>query len=119
MRFSVTSSARGEPLQVRAKLIMHKRSSPDKTGRKHFKLRVESCVDTILGLDRDLGEGKIRKDVIERFERLRESLETVADETIDERDISKIEEATNQLLSEIRVALGEQMSKPLLDGPRH
>jgi hypothetical protein len=119
MRFSMMSSARGESLQVREKLIMQKRSRLDKTGRKHFKLRVESCIDTILELDRNLGKGKIRKDVIERFERLRESLENVADETIDERDISKIEEATNQLLSEIRVSLGEQRSKPLRDGPRH
>ena len=39
-----------------------------------FKLRVESCVDTILLLDKGLGKGKIRPDVIERFERLKESL---------------------------------------------
>jgi hypothetical protein len=94
-------------------------SPQDKPGRKHFKLRVESCVDTILQLDKSLGKGKIRQDVVERFERLRESLENVADETIDERDISRIEEATNQLLSEIRVSLGARVSQSLHEGQKH
>ena len=90
-----------------------------KPRRKHLKLRVESCVDTILELDRCLGKGKIRQDVIERFERLRESLENVADETIDEKDISRIEEATNQLLSEIRSSLGAQVTRPFHHGQKH
>ncbi len=91
----------------------------DKPGRKHLKLRVESCVDTILELDKSLGKGKIGQDVIERFERLRESLESVADDTMDERDISRIEDATNQLLSEIRVSLGKQGCGPLHGGQKH
>ena len=91
----------------------------DKPGQKHLKLRVESCVDTILELDKTLGKGKIRQDVIERFERLRESLEKVNDETMDERDISRIEEATNQLLSEIRASLGNRVNRPLHEGQRH
>lgn len=90
-----------------------------RTNRKHFKLRVESCVDTILEVDRCLGKGKIRQDVVERFERLRESLENVVDETIDERDITKIEEATNQLLSEIRGSLREQVTRPFHEGQKH
>jgi hypothetical protein len=86
---------------------------------KHFRLRVESCVDTILLLNKSLGKGKIRQDVIERFERLKESLVNVHDESIDERDISRIEEATNQLLSEIRASLGTEAPQSLHEGQVH
>jgi hypothetical protein len=86
---------------------------------RHFRLRVQSCVDTILLLDKSLGKGKIRPEVIERFERLKESLVDVADEAIDEKDISRIEEATNQLLSEIRISLGAQVAQSLHDGQIH
>jgi hypothetical protein len=98
---------------------MLKRSLKEKHHSKHFRLRVESCVDTILLLDKSLGKGKIRPDVIERFERLKESLVNVADEVIDEKDISRIEEATNQLLSEIRISLGAQVAQSLHDGQIH
>jgi hypothetical protein len=86
---------------------------------RYFRLRVESCVDTILLLDKSLGKGKIRPDVVERFERLKESLVNVTDETIDEKDISRIEEATNQLLSEIRASLGTEGTQSLHDGQVH
>jgi hypothetical protein len=86
---------------------------------RHFRLRVESCVDTILQLDKSLGKGKIRPDVVEKFERLKESLANVVEETIDEKDISRIEEATNQLLSEIRVSLGAEVAQAFHDGRTH
>ncbi len=98
---------------------MLKRSMKKRHYSRHFRVRVESCVDTILLLDKSLGKGKIRPDVIERFERLKESLVNVADEAIDERDISRIEEATNQLLSEIRISVGAQVAQSLHDGHTH
>jgi hypothetical protein len=90
-----------------------------KQGSRHFRLRVESCVDTVLHLDKCLGKGKIRPDVIEKFERLKESLVNVAEVSIDEKDILRIEEATNQLLSEIRSSLGAQEVQSLHDGRTH
>jgi hypothetical protein len=83
---------------------------------KHFLLRVESCVETILQVDRCLGKGKIRADVIDKFERLKESLVNVAEDAIEEKDISRIEEATSQLLLEIRLSLEVQMSQSFHDG---
>lgn len=82
-------------------------------------MRVESCVDTILELDKSLGKGKIRPDVVEKFERLKESLAHVVEEAIDERDISKIEEATNQLLLEIRASLGAEAAHSFHPGLTH
>jgi hypothetical protein len=98
---------------------MLRRCLQRKQGSKHFRLRVESCADTILQLDRCLGKGKIRPDVIEKFERLKESLVNVAEVSIDEKDIQKIEEATNQLLSEIRKSVGAQVAQSFHDGQIH
>lgn len=78
-----------------------------KNDSKHLRLRVESCVKIILDLNRQLGEGKIKPEIIEQFERLKDSLEYVTDDTVDERDIDRIEEATNHLLAEVRVAYAD------------
>lgn len=86
---------------------------------KHLRLRVESCVKIILDLNRQLGEGKIRPEIIEQFEQLQDSLEYVNDETVDEKDIDRIEEATNHLLAEVRVAYAETPVEALYKIPTH
>lgn len=82
-------------------------------------MRVESCVNTILDLNRQLGEGKIKPEIIEQFERLKESLRYVTDETVDEKDINRIEDATNQLLAEIKMTFGEDQLRSLHEGQPH
>lgn len=86
---------------------------------KHLRMRVESCVNTILDLNLRLGEGKIKPEIIEQFERLKDSLKYVTDETVDEKDIDRIEEATNQLLDEIKMTFGEDLSNSLHEGQSH
>ena len=98
---------------------MAKRSLERKPSPRHPRLRVESCVDTILQLDKSLGKGKISPEVVKKFERLKESLVNVVEDKIDEKDISRIEEATNQLLSEIRVSLGVAVAQSFHDGQTH
>lgn len=84
-----------------------------------MRMRVESCVTTILDLNELLGEGKIKPEIIQQFERLKESLRYVTDDTVDEKDISRIEEATNQLLAEIRVTFGKGHISMLHEGQPH
>lgn len=69
---------------------------------RHLRQRVENCVTTILELNRYLGEGQIKPEIIKQFERLKSFLQAMTEETVDEADIGKIEAATNQLLEEIR-----------------
>ena len=95
------------------KRFLHK---PD---RKHFRLRVESCVDTILELDQRLGDGKIKLEIVEQFKRLRDSLQYVTDDSVDEKDINRIEEATNHLLQEVRRIVGESSVISLHEGMAH
>jgi cell division FtsZ-interacting protein ZapD len=82
-------------------------------------VRVESCVNTILELNDRLGEGKIKPEIIQQFERLKESLRYVTDDSVDEKDIDRIEEATNQLLAEIKVTYGGQVATIRHEGQIH
>jgi hypothetical protein len=90
-----------------------------KQNSRHLRVRVESCVNTILDLDKRLGKGKIKPEIIQQFEKLKESLQYVSDESVDEKDITRIEEATNQLLAEIRVNYGDAFASSLHDGEKH
>jgi hypothetical protein len=85
----------------------------------HMRLRVESCVDVILALDQRLGEGKIRPEIVEQFQRLKEYLHYVDDELVDEKDIDRIETATNQLMAEIGAAVGKDGIGSLHEGRMH
>jgi hypothetical protein len=86
---------------------------------KHLRFRVESCVNTILEVNQWLGEGKIKPEIVQQFERLKESLPYVTDENVDESDIDQIEEATNRLLAEIRLVYEGGEVPPLYEGEKH
>lgn len=86
---------------------------------RHLRLRVESCVNTILALNESLGEGKIKPEIIQQFEQLKNSLQYVDDENVDEKDIFRIEEATNQLLEEIRTSFEDKDLSLFHEGQTH
>ncbi len=83
---------------------------------RHVRLRLESCVNTILELNDKLGEGKIKSEVIRQFVRLRETITHLNDDAVAEEDINKIEQATNDLLAEIQMAYREAREVQL--GPK-
>lgn len=68
---------------------------------RNLRLRLESCVATILELDRLLGKGQIRPVIVHQFQRLQNFLLLISAESVNEIDIEKIEEATSILLDEI------------------
>jgi hypothetical protein len=76
-------------------------------------------VETILDLNQRLGEGKIKPEIVEQFRRLRDSLQYVTDDSVEEKDIYRIEEATNNLLQEVKRAVGEQNMSVLHEGEAH
>lgn len=82
-------------------------------------MRIESCVNTILDLDKLLGTGKIKSEVVQQFERLKESLQYVKEDEVDEEDIDRIEQATNALLMEIRVAYAGNPIESIHKGQTH
>ena len=73
---------------------------------KHVRLRIESCVNTILDLNNQLGEGKIKPEIIRQFERLKDTIDKLSEEKVSEEDIHRIEQATNDLLAVMQAAYG-------------
>lgn len=68
---------------------------------RHPRLRMESCVAVILDVNNSLPDGQIRPDIIRQFELIQDYLRVVTEDNVNESDIDRIEEATNQLLDEI------------------
>jgi hypothetical protein len=76
-------------------------------------------VSTVLELNRKLGEGAIKPEIIQQFERLKESLRHVNEDSVDAKDIHRIEEATNQLLEEIRASVSGDAFPSIYEGEWH
>ncbi len=95
------------------------RRSRHKHDNRHLRKRIESCVTIVLELNKSLGEGKIKPEIVQQFERLKESLRYVKDDQVDEEDIHRIEQATNELLAEIRVAYEGKPIDTLFKGLTH
>ncbi|MEN6438354.1 MAG: hypothetical protein ABFD97_07210 [Syntrophobacter sp.] len=86
---------------------------------RHPRVRIENCVATILEINRNLGTGQIRPEIIRQFERLKAFVHAVSEESVDEDDIDRIEEATNQLLDEIRCNMKMREIPYHPEGPIH
>lgn len=71
-----------------------------------MRLRIESCVDTILDLNDQLGEGKIKPEIIRQFERLKDTIDKLSEEKVSEEDLHRIEQATNDLLADLQTTFG-------------
>ena len=82
-------------------------------------MRIESCVNIVLDLNKSLGEGKIKPEIVQQFERLKESLQHIRDDQVEEDDINRIEQATNELLAEIRIAYEGKPIDSLYRGQTH
>lgn len=85
----------------------------------HLRMRIESCVNIVLDLNKSLGEGKIKPEIVQQFERLKESLQHIRDDQVEEDDINRIEQATNELLAEIRIAYEGKPIDSLYRGQTH
>ena len=84
-----------------------------------LRLRIESCVTTVLQLHERLGHGMIEDDIIEHFEQLKDSLDFVTADSVDENDIRRLEIATNDLLEQMRAIFDADLMVPLHDGLIH
>ncbi len=91
----------------------------NKRDSRHVRIRMKSCVDTVLEINEILGDGRIKPEVIKQFESLDESILLATDETVEEQDVCKIEEATNQLMAEIRAMYGDRDICFIHEGPKH
>ncbi len=86
---------------------------------RHLRARLESCVDTVLLLRKEVGEDEMSPEVVAQFERLRETLPHVKDGSVNEQDICRIEQITNDVLEGMRNALSRRSLSAMYDGKVH
>ena len=80
------------------------------------QLRLASCVETIIGLHTSLSGLQVDPALSRKFKRLENSLKSLADSGISERDVLKVEEATNRLLSELKLIFEGEKTPPMYSG---
>jgi len=67
-----------------------------------YRLRVGSCIGTIIDVHQSISSPDESEDFISRFYELRESIDDMDMSGISEHDVSLVEQATNALLSEFK-----------------
>jgi len=83
------------------------------------RLRLTSCVDTIIEVHKSLEPDRLNPDLVKKFQLLQDSLEAILMNDVSEDDIRRVEQATNRLLEELgELHLGTSDYLSQL-GPKH
>lgn len=86
---------------------------------QQLRLRVVSCQRVIADVGALLAQGKIHPRIVEQLTRLDELLRLIDHRAVTEGDMGRIEEATNQLMSELTSLFSHQSLGDVYQGPRH
>ncbi len=86
---------------------------------RELQLRINHCRTTIEEVHRALLKEEIQPEIAEQFKRLEAALEQVDVNQLGNRDIEKIEMATNKLLDEFRSLYTEGKLRNIHEGPMH
>ncbi len=70
--------------------------------KNKFRIRVESCIGTILDVHNTLKEHFGELDFLSQFETLRKTIDQIDMSNVTEEDVQMVERATNALLKEFR-----------------
>ena len=84
-----------------------------------LQLRIDHCRTTIEEVHSALLKEEIQPEIAEQFRRLEEALEQVDVTQLGNRDIEKIEIATNKLLDEFRSLYLQGKLRNIHEGPVH
>jgi hypothetical protein len=86
---------------------------------RELQLRIEHCRTTIKEVYRALLHEEIQPEIAEQFRRLEAALEQVDVKQLENRDMEKIEMATNNLLEEFRGLYSQGKLRNIYQGPVH
>jgi hypothetical protein len=95
-----------------------KRWRKKRAGRE-LRLRIDHCRRTIADVEKALRAEELRPELAVPFRRLRAALARVDASQLDERELEKIETATNKLLSEFRTLYLQGKLKNIHTGLLH
>jgi hypothetical protein len=86
---------------------------------RELRLRIDHCRTTIREVHRALLKEEIQPEIAEQFRRLESALEQVDVHQLGNRDMEKIEMATNNLLGEFRSLYSQGKLRNIYEGPVH
>jgi chromosome segregation ATPase len=86
---------------------------------RELQLRIDHCRTTIEEVHSALLKEEIQPEIAEQFRRLETALEQVDVNELGNRDIEKIETATNKLLDEFRSLYSQGKLGNIYQGPMH
>ena len=86
---------------------------------RELRLRIDHCRTTIKEVHRALLKEEIQPEIAEQFKRLESALEQVDVHQLGNRDMEKIETATNNLLDEFRSLYDQGKLRNIYEGPVH
>lgn len=86
---------------------------------RELQLRIDHCRTTIEEVHSALLREEIQPEIAEQFRRLEAALEEVDINQLGNRDIEKIEMATNKLLDEFRSLYSQGKLRNIYEGPVH
>ena len=86
---------------------------------RELRLRIDHCRTTIKEVHRALLKEEIQPEIAEQFKRLESALEQVDVHQLGNRDMEKIEMATNNLLDEFRSLYDQGKLRNIYEGPVH
>lgn len=87
--------------------------------RQKYRLRVETCIGTILDVHKRIQSISENRKVLDQFEALRKAVTKMDMSQVSEQDIAMVEKATNALLCEYKPVFQKGIQGPIYPHVRH
>jgi len=84
-----------------------------------YRLRVETCIGTIIDVHKRCGSPYESKEFLGRFEKLKRAMDNMDMSKVSEGDILMVEKATNALLAEFRPVFETEDHGPVYEDVTH
>jgi cell fate (sporulation/competence/biofilm development) regulator YlbF (YheA/YmcA/DUF963 family) len=72
-----------------------------------YRLRVETCIGTIIDVHKIINNNKKNQGLLSQFEDLKQAVKDLDMSLVHEEDVRRVEQATNALLEEFRTIFEE------------
>lgn len=87
--------------------------------KNRYRLRVETCIGTIIDVHKRCGSHYENKAFLSRFEKLKKAMGNMDMTKVSEGDILMVEKATNALLAEFKPVFEAEDHGPVYDNLTH
>jgi hypothetical protein len=84
-----------------------------------FRLRVETCIGTIIDVHKSVSEACENEKILSQFEEIRKAVNQMDMSQVSEQDVLLVEQATNALLNEFKSMFKTHACGPIYESPHH